>query len=283
MADESTGATTTETMTANNAATGANNAAVEGGATAATTTGGGATTTGVTMPEQLIGGETTGTNAAVEGGATEGAKTGEAAEPKYDKDGFELDADGKQKLDSQGKPIPKPAEGKAPAEYAEFKIPEGTTLDATTATEFKAMAKELDLTQEQAQKLLDFGGGKLRALAEGPYKAWSEMQTKWQAEVKADPEIGGTNFEASRKSAALVFVPGESNPFVGSAAEAQSLKEALNTTGAGNNPAIVKMFVRMGRMLAEPGSLTGKPPNANTLEAKLDKMYPTMSEGQASQ
>ncbi|MGO8944260.1 MAG: hypothetical protein ACLQJ7_11380, partial [Syntrophobacteraceae bacterium] len=93
---------------------------------------------------------------------------------EYDKDGFELDADGKQKLGADGKPIPKPPVAKAPSEYAEFTIPEGTTLDEQTATEFKGLAKELDLTQEQAQKLLDFGGGKLRAQIEAPYKLWAE-------------------------------------------------------------------------------------------------------------
>ncbi|MGO9170022.1 MAG: hypothetical protein ACLP56_24415 [Candidatus Sulfotelmatobacter sp.] len=174
----------------------------------------------------------------MEEGATGQAKTKEGAtgekktegEPKYDKDGFELDAEGKQKLDGEGKPIKKPdtekPATKAPEEYAEFKLPEGTTLDEQSATEFKGLAKELDLTQEQAQKLLDFGGGKIRAQIEAPYKLWAETQTKWQAEVKADPEIGGTKFESSIAAASQVFVPGESNPFVKDAKEATALKEA---------------------------------------------------------
>ena len=70
-------------------------------------------------------------------------------------------------------------------------------------------------------------------MAEAPYKLWAETQAKWQAEVKADPEIGGTKFQDSVKTAALVFEPGESNPFVRSAEEAQSLKDALNATGRG--------------------------------------------------
>ena len=169
---------------------------------------------------------------------------------------------------------PKP---KAPEEYAEFAIPEGTTLDEQTATEFKGLAKELDLTQEQAQKLLDFGGGKLRAQIEAPYKLWAETQAKWQAEVKADPEIGGTKFEQSVKDAALVFVPGESNPFVKSEAEAKALREALNMTGAGNNPAMVKFFVKIGTLLKEPGTLSGGPVK-DSRETLLAKMYPTMNE-----
>ncbi|MFZ0931248.1 MAG: hypothetical protein WAN11_21760, partial [Syntrophobacteraceae bacterium] len=139
-------------------------------------------------------------------------------------------------------------------------------------------AKELDLTQEQAQKLLSFGGDKIKALTEAPYKAWSEMQTKWQAEVKADPEIGGTKFQDSVKAAALVFQPGESNPFVTNDADAQALRDALNMTGAGNNPALVKLFVRMGNLLKEPGSLTGGP--VNKTKDFLNAMYPTMDQKQ---
>ncbi len=171
---------------------------------------------------------------------------------------------------------PKP---KAPEEYSEFSVPEGTTLDEQTGTEFKVIAKELDLTQEQAQKLLDFGGDKLRAQIEAPYKLWAETQAKWQAEVKADPEIGGTKYEQSIKDAAQVFAPGESNPFVKSDAEAKALREALNMTGAGNNPAIVKLFVKMGAMLKEPGSLTGGPVK-DSQSTLLSKMYPTMGSEQ---
>jgi hypothetical protein len=207
---------------------------------------------------------------------TEGAEEKTEA-PKYDKDGFEIDAEGKQKLDAEGKPIPKPAETKAPAEYADFTVPEGTKMDEQTSVEFKGLAKELDLTQEQAQKLLDFGGEKLRAQVEAPYKLWAKTQADWQAEVKADPEIGGTKFEQSIKDAAQVFVPGESNPFVGSAEEAKALRDALNMTGAGNNPAMVKFFVKIGKLLAEPGSLTGGPVKESQKDL-LAKMYPTMDE-----
>ncbi len=79
---------------------------------------------------------------------------------------------------------PKP---KAPEEYAEFTVPEGTTLDEQTATEFKGLAKELDLTQEQAQKLLDFGGGKLRAQIEAPYKLWAKTQAELAGRSKGGP------------------------------------------------------------------------------------------------
>jgi len=169
---------------------------------------------------------------------------------------------------------PDKPEPKAPAEYAEFTVPEGSTLDSESATEFKSLAKELDLTQEQAQKLLDFGGAKIAAQLSAPYKAFSELQTKWQGEIKADPDIGGTKLEQSVREMAHVFAPGESNPFVADAVEAKALRDALVITGAGNNPVIAKLFVRMGRMLAEPGHLGGRP--SGMKQTLADKMYPDM-------
>jgi hypothetical protein len=167
---------------------------------------------------------------------------------------------------------------RAPEEYSQFTVPEGLAMDEAQTADFKSFAKEQDLTQEQAQKVLEFGGVKIKEMIEAPYKTWREMQETWQAEVKADPEIGGTKFEQSIKDSALVFEPGESNPFVGSAEEAKALREALNTTGAGNNPAVVKLFVKMGKLLAEPGTLTGRPTAVDKQGDILAKMYPTMTE-----
>jgi hypothetical protein len=236
------------------------------------------------MPAAIIGGDQVASPTAEElaAKATEdAAKAAEAGEKKYDADGFELNEDGTQKLGEDGKPIPKPVEGKAPAEYADFTPVEGTIVDEPTMAEFKTMAKDLDLTQEQAQQLFDFGGNKIKALAEAPYKAWSDLQLKWQGEVQADPEIGGTNLEATVANAARVYQPGPDNPFVKNADEAEALKAALNTTGSGNHPAVVRLFARLGALLGEPASLSGKEnTEANTKPGEgasiYDQMYPTM-------
>ncbi len=44
----------------------------------------------------------------------------------------------------------------APEQYEAFKVPEGVTIDETAATEFGTLARELNLTQENAQKLVDY-------------------------------------------------------------------------------------------------------------------------------
>ncbi|MDE2471519.1 MAG: hypothetical protein KGL35_23025, partial [Bradyrhizobium sp.] len=52
----------------------------------------------------------------------------------------------------------------------------------------------------------------------------------------------------------------------------QALTNALVTTGAGNNPAIVRMFYRMARDLTEGGPVTGSPATSGKDPAAL--LYP---------
>jgi len=147
------------------------------------------------------------------------------------------------------------------AEYGEIAIPElphGTQLDEKSLNEFASLAREAGLPKAEAQKLLDFGGAKIKKMIEAPYKEWRDTQTKWQAEVKADPEIGGAKYDQSLKDVGLIFKPSESNPFCKTASEAEALRKALNWTGAGNNPAVVKFFVRAARLMGQRGSLPSK-------------------------
>lgn len=186
------------------------------------------------------------------------------------------DGQGDQNQGDGGKPDDQKPEPRAPAEYTDFTFSEGMKLDEQGLKDFKTFAKEQDLTQAQAQKLLDFGSEKLKAQIEAPYRLWADTQKKWQEELKADPEIGGTKLKESIATSARVFQPSESNPFCKTAEEAKALKDAINITGAGNNPAIVKVFVRMGELLKEPAHLQGQQKKSLTVDEKLARMYPTM-------
>ena len=132
--------------------------------------------------------------------------------------------------------------------YGEFKLPDGASVDGEQLEHATALFKEAGLPQEQAQKFIDLALSREQAAATRGVQAFVDLQTKWVSEIKADPEIGGTRFEASMASASRAIdrlgVPG--------------LKEALNLTGAGNNPAIVKAFVRLGQMVSEDRFMPGR-------------------------
>ena len=61
----------------------------------------------------------------------------------------------------------------------EFKIPDGMTLDSKKMDAFRGIAKELGLTKEQAQKLVDFDAQNIQ----GSDKAFKDLQASWKAET----------------------------------------------------------------------------------------------------
>jgi hypothetical protein len=133
------------------------------------------------------------------------------------------------------------ASAEQPVEYTEFKLPDDVSVDADALASARELFSEARLPQEQAQKFIDLAVSREQAAAERGQRAFVELQNKWVSEIKADPDIGGARLNASLAAAARAIdrlgVPG--------------LKEALSLTGAGNNPAVVKAFVRLGQMISE--------------------------------
>jgi len=158
----------------------------------------------------------------------------------------------------------------APEKYTDFKLPEGVELDKEMLDEAKTfMAKDLNLTQEKAQKLVDFHVKALQGMAEAPYQLWADTQREWQAEVNKDPELGGINLpQVKTKISKLLDAYGD-----------PKVREALSFTGAGNNPAIIRTLYKIANVLTEgrfiPGNLSG--PAGERTAANI--LYPTMTKG----
>ena len=150
----------------------------------------------------------------------------------------------------------KPAEPAAPVvpEKYEFTPPEvdgkPVTVDADALTAFEEDARKAGLTQAQFQAVTAAGASRIAQLAAAPYAAWNAQQSEWQAAIKADPDIGGDKLAPAIAEAAIAL-----DAFGGA-----ELRQALIVTGAGNHPAIVKAFVQVGRMMADPSRVvSGKP------------------------
>jgi hypothetical protein len=132
--------------------------------------------------------------------------------------------------------------------YETFKLPAGVAVDADSLAAATELFRSSALNQEQAQKFIDLAVSREQAAAQKGVQAFVDLQNKWVSEIKADPDIGGDRLTASLASAGRAIdrlgVPG--------------LREALNLTGAGNHPAVVKAFVRLGQMVSEDRFLPGK-------------------------
>ncbi|WP_316391870.1 peptidase [Citrobacter farmeri] len=144
----------------------------------------------------------------------------------------------------------KPADDKkqegAPEKY-EFQAAEGVELDTEALKEFEPVAREMNLTNEQAQKLVDVYPKILAGVQQRQVEAWQQTTEQWAADVKADKEIGGDSLTANL-SVAQRAIDQFGTP---------DLKEYLNSTGLGNHPGLVKFCVKVGKAMSEDGMVTG--------------------------
>lgn len=154
----------------------------------------------------------------------------------------------------------------APAQFSADKLvlPEGLDKADPALAEFSKLAD--GLPHAKAQELIDLYTKQQKSATDANAAAWNTLHEKWISEVKADPVIGGANMPVVQQTIAKAIdqfgVPG--------------LKDALNLTGAGNNPAIIRTFYNMAKQLTEGGHVSGQPvPNAAKSTAEL--FYPTKS------
>lgn len=152
----------------------------------------------------------------------------------------------------------------APVEYTDFTLPEGMTVDPVAMTEAKEFFATRKMSQADAQAAVDLHMKLATQQAEGQVKLWRDTNENWVKEVKADSEIGGPKYDASIASAARAI----------EFAKVPGLKEALDMTGAGNNPAIVKAFVRFGQAISEDRFKPGQPGSQDT-RSIADRLYDT--------
>lgn len=165
----------------------------------------------------------------------------EGDKPQHDKP-----ADGEKPKDKPAEEKEQKQEG-APEKY-EFQAGEGVELDAEALKDFEPVARELNLTNEQAQKLVDAYPKILAGVQQRQADAWHAQTEEWAATVKADKEIGGDKLTAN------LGVAQRALDTFGTPA----LKEYLNGTGLGNHPELVKAFVKVGKAMSEDGVVTGK-------------------------
>lgn len=137
----------------------------------------------------------------------------------------------------------------APDKY-EFKPVQGTHLSEEVLGKFSDVAKELNLTQDAAQKMLDQVAP---AIARQQHAAIHSMSEQWVSEVKADKEIGG------EKLGANLAIAKKARDAFGT----DGLRKLLNESRLGNHPEVIRFFVRAGQAISEDKFVPGgtKPPS----------------------
>lgn len=159
--------------------------------------------------------------------------------------------DSKSLLNQDGdKPVDAPAG--APEKYEPFKAPEGFVITPEATEQLNGIFKEAGVSQASAQKLIDYIAPQLMEATEAPFKAYQEMREGWQKETMDQfgsklPEVKTT---VSRALDSL------NNPKLVTA-----FKEAMDMTGAGDNPAFINVIHELAKKVSEGTHVRGAGPS----------------------
>jgi hypothetical protein len=171
---------------------------------------------------------------------------------------------------------PKPAT-QVPEKY-ELKLPDESTLDPATIERTAATARELGLSQDAAQGVLNFAAkladdhvDALLAAQQPGGADWEKRQTDWKAKIAADPDIGGSKLEASQNLAKRVLVT-FFDPEV---------TKFLHETGYASHPGVVKALVQIGKAMSED-RLIQPPAGGAGKKAPADKFYEDTTKAQGA-
>lgn len=149
------------------------------------------------------------------------------------------DGDGNSNGDQEGN---KPAEG-APEKY-DFKFDEGKTVDAGILDVYSEVAKELNLTQDAAQKMLS----KLAPVIEGKQLQQIEaVKNEWTQASVADKEFGGDKLQENLQVAEKAL----------STFGTDQLRALLKDSGLANNPEVIRFMYRTGKAISEDSFVSG--------------------------
>lgn len=139
----------------------------------------------------------------------------------------------------------------APETYEDFKTYEGNELDSSIAEEFKGVAKDLNLSQDKAQEVVNRMG---KVIAQRQIEQVKAISEKWKAESQSDPEIGGSKHQEAMSNVGRVIrtfamdAEGKCDPDI---AEFMALP-------SGNHKGLLKLLARTGRAISEAKFPQGK-------------------------
>lgn len=158
----------------------------------------------------------------------------------------------------------------APDKYADFTLPDGVMITPETLTEFTTLAKDLKLSQVDAQKVAELGAKHMQNFVKQQEVLLNEAKSDWYKKSETDKEFGGEKLKenvALAKNALETFGSPE-------------LKQMLNATGLENHPEVVRLFYRIGSKISGDNVIVrgGSGDKPLTEESAATTLYPTQQQ-----
>lgn len=147
----------------------------------------------------------------------------------------------------------------------------GVTIDEEKLEPFKALAKDLGLTQKQFQGAVEYD---LQRTQEA-VTFWSDKVNGWREGARTDTEFGGESYKSNVKAVLGVveqFGDAEFKAMIKSPSP-----ENPDGLAIGNHPAFLRTMNRIAKKLGDPSLILGDDvQKSDANEAKLKRLYPSM-------
>lgn len=131
-------------------------------------------------------------------------------------------------------------------DFSGAKLPEGFSISEAAIGKFSEVAKELNLSQTAATKLVEEVGP---ALEQAQRAQIESLGQAWLKEAFSDPDMGGVHWKttlADANRALNQFCP-------------PNVKQILTATGLNRNPDVIRMFRDIGRAVGSDPIVRGSP------------------------
>lgn len=188
----------------------------------------------------------------------------ESKDKEQDNKSDKTDSDKKESKESD-KESDKKSDDDQPIEYTDFNISEGFSVADSDVSFFK----ELRLSQEQAQKVIDYETERVKSLQQqleqAQLEAFDKQATEWLADAKFDKEFGGQDYEKNLGIANTAIAKLGSDKLV----------DVLSKTGLANHPEMIRFAFKAGQLLSEDSTSNDAPGGRE--KTRAEKLYPNQS------
>lgn len=154
----------------------------------------------------------------------------------------------------------------APESYEEFKLPDGMPLTDNMKGKFNTLAKDLNLSQDKAQSVMNLAVEHLEEIQKNDTEAFESLRDGWIKELEADKDFGGDKFDEN-VTGAIAALDKFGSP---------ELKEFLISTGYGDNPELMKFLANVNKATREEEELVEGKAMDGTEVSRAKRIYPNM-------
>lgn len=177
--------------------------------------------------------------------------------------------------ESDGADDNNPGDG-APDQYEQFELPEGLSVDETRMGSFQEFAKNNGMSQEAAQKTLDYMAAELPKLmqdvSQAQMDAYMQQQVEWKTTYEKDPEIGGDK-RVETEAAATRALRAFGNEQLVELLDIYDAERNPNGLGLGNHPEVMRFLAKAGSVLSEDGHVAGDGKGEGSGQSVEDRWY----------